>query len=146
MPPAPTLRTDAWLMRGLGTLPGRLALAHGRLSFTAHGAGTLWPFQLRRLAQAAGRPALAEALEAGRAAVVFDVSLAAVARVHVPWYYFSGGLIVTTGAGARYRLGFARPVNTAAAAEPGDLFGEVARARRAGKAWRQALSGLSAQR
>jgi len=36
------LTTEAWLYRGISTIPGQLSLSAGRLSFVAVGTGTAW--------------------------------------------------------------------------------------------------------
>ena len=48
------IRTEAWLLRGISSLPGMLELADGNLSFTAFGSGNFWGFQLRKLEQETG--------------------------------------------------------------------------------------------
>lgn len=102
----------AWLLRGISASGrGRLLLQNGQLSLKVHGYGQLWPFQLRKLERACGVPGLADQLEDGVWATVFDVSLANV-RVRFPWYTFSGGMHVYV-AGVRYRLSFGRPPNNA---------------------------------
>ena len=133
--------TDAWLLRGIRSLPGRLQLARGRLSFTAFGAGNFRPRQLRALERDFGRAELAEPLRDGKTTVVFDVPFSAVQAVRFPWYYFSGGLHLTLN-GECYRFGFDEPSNTQGAGEGGDLIGSISRARRRGKAWRSMLTDV----
>lgn len=132
------LQTEAWLLRGISSLPGMLALANGRLSYTAFGCGSFWPGQLRRLEEDTGRPGLAQRLDDGEQAILFDAPLADVQDIHFPWFYFSGGVRLTVN-GARYRFGFDRPVNSRATIDVADLIGEVARAQDSGKAWKAAL-------
>lgn len=132
------LCTDAWLLRGINSMPGTLKLAGGRLSYTACGAGTFWRRQLRKLETEVGRAGLAKRLYENEKAIVFDVSLADVQEVHFPWFYFSGGVKLTLY-GVRYRFGFEQPANTRVASEGGDLIGQIARARRLGKAWKAVL-------
>lgn len=134
------LRTKAWMLRGIGSVPGTLSLSPRRLSFTAHGSGNLWGGQLRRLEADAGRAGLAKQLDGDERAVVFDVPLSEVQDVHFPWYYFSAGFKVSVN-GVRYRFGFDKPANTRFSDEGGDVFGEISRARRKGKTWRNALLG-----
>ena len=133
--------TDAWLLRGIRSLPGTLQLARRCLSFTAFDAGNFRPRQLRALEQDFGRPGLVETLTAGKTAVVFELPLSAVQAVRFPWYYFSGGLHLTLN-GVRYRFGFDEPSNTKGAGEGGDLLGSAVRARRRGKAWKAVFTGL----
>lgn len=56
------LRTPAWLLVGLGNVPGVLELAEGKLAFTT--------------------------LEER----VFDVALGQLSGLRFPWYYFGGGM------------------------------------------------------
>jgi hypothetical protein len=58
------LRTDAWLLRGVSSIPGELRLAAGTSSFTSSGTGSAWPLQRRRLGRALAQPTLAESAEA----------------------------------------------------------------------------------
>ena len=133
--------TPAWLLRGIHSIPGRLTLAGGRLSFTAFGAGNCGRRQLRRLESATGQEGLAKRLSRNEEAVVFEVPLSDVQEVTFPWYYFSGGLKLTVR-GVRYRFGFDRPANTKLSGEGGDVVGESTRARRRGKAWKTVFSDL----
>lgn len=74
-----TLRTPAWLLRGLfGRTAGTLSLADGRLAFVTADLVT-----------------------------VFDVPIAALS-VRSPWHLFGAGIVVTIGA-ARHRLSFVEP-------------------------------------
>ena len=118
------LRTPAWRLIGLTrSEPGVLALADGRLAYWTDGG------------------------------VAFDVPLGEVSDVVFPWYYFNGGAKLTAD-GEAYRFSFVEPND----AQPipdhllGRAFGgvgaagvvakktaDIARGRRAGKAWREAL-------
>ncbi len=133
------LRTEAWLLKGISSLPGILALAQGRLSFTASGSGSFWRGQLRTLEQRAGRPGLAQLLDEGRQAIVFDAIFSEIRNVHIPWYYFGGGIKFTVG-GIRYRFSFARPANTAGSPDIGESVQDLSRARQRGKEWKDALT------
>ena len=143
-----SLRTDAWLLRGISSIPGTLTLAENRLRFTASGHGTAWPFQLRTLERVAARPGLARRLDADETALVFDLPLGEVRDVSFPWYYFSGG-VTLTARGVRYRFSFIRPNDTLAPANAehategtrpgGRAPSEMSRARRNGRAWKAAL-------
>ncbi len=132
------LSTKAWLLRGISSIPGRLTLGGGRLSFTAFGPGNLWPSQLRKLERDAGRKGLATRLSNDERTVVFEVPRSDVQKVSFPWYYFSGGAKLTLN-GVRFRFGFDKPANTRMTSEGGDLVGEIFRARRSGKAWKAVL-------
>ena len=130
-------RTEAWLLRGIHSMPGALVFAQGRLSFKASGSGTFSRRQLRRLEEESGRAGLAASLENDEHAVVFDVPLSDVQHVSFPWYYFSGGVKFSLQ-GIRYRFGFDKPANTRLPSESLDLRG-VSKARRNGKAWKALL-------
>ena len=135
------LRTEAWLLTGISSIPGALRLSGGRLSFTAFGAGNCGRRKLRKLEAETGQEGLAKRLGDDEHAVVFDVPLADVQEATFPWYYFTGGVKLTLD-GARYRFGFARPANTKL---PSDGLGldDIAKARRSGKAWKAVLSERS---
>ena len=87
-------------------------------------------------------------MDAGEQALVFKLPLAKV-QVEFPWYYLSGGLKLRSGS-QEYRLSFGRPSNTRmpidkskplkAATRAFEEFSEVAKMRRIGKAWQDALS------
>jgi hypothetical protein len=143
------LCTEAWLLRGLtGSVPGKLKLAAGRLSFTAMGGGTLWQKELRKLEQTAAKPGLAERMDRGEHALVFDIPLAEI-TVRFPWYYFSGGMKITAGEN-RYRFSFGQPANTqlpvnsthipSVALRVGDQLLEIGTMRGRGTAWKTALA------
>lgn len=134
------LQTEAWLLRGISSLPGVLALANGRLSYTAFGCGNFWPGQLRRLEADSGRPGLAQRLDDGKQAILFELPLVEVQDVQFPWFYFSGGVRLAVS-GVRYRFGFDRPANARIETDVADLLAGVSRARQSGKAWKAALLG-----
>ncbi len=138
MTPSPRLRTAAWLLRGISSLPGVLSLANNRLTFTAFGSGNFWPGQLRQLEADTGLAQLAQRLENDERAILFDVPLAEVEAILFPWYYFSGGVKFTVG-GVRYRFGFDKPANTMITGDVEGNINEIARGRQSGKAWRKAL-------
>ncbi|MBI5279011.1 MAG: hypothetical protein HY854_21430 [Burkholderiales bacterium] len=145
------ISSTAFLLRGISSIPGELTLTQaGRLKYVANGGpGSAWGWQLRKIEHQAGRPGLAKRIDAGDDAVVFDVPVASVA-VRFPWYYFSGGLVVTL-AGVQYKFSLGTPANMQLPTDRGDIdavagrveteLGEVATMRRAGKAWQAALSG-----
>ncbi len=142
------LRSDAWLLRGISSIPGELKLREGRLSFRAEYFGNAWPFQTRRLERLLDRPGLAASLERGEARVLFDWPLDEL-TVWCPWYYFGGGLKLRR-AGVTLRLSLGQPANTEAnlgssgtplALGPAaENLGEVRRMRRQGKRWLAALA------
>jgi hypothetical protein len=138
------LRTEAWLLRGISTLPGELRLNAGKLSFISSGTGSTWPFQLRRLGALLNQPALAKAVEEGRPFQLFEWSAHQV-QVSTPWYYFGGGIKLKHQA-TELRFSFGRPASgshglAGAAAE----LQEVGAMRSRGKLWAKALSNETAQ-
>jgi hypothetical protein len=137
------LRTEAWLLRGISTLPGELRLNAGKLSFISSGPGSTWPFQLRKLGLLLDQPALARAVEEGKPFQLFEWSAREV-QVTVPWYYFGGGIKLKHQA-TELRFSFGRPASSthgraSAAAE----LQEVGAMRSRGKLWARALSNVSA--
>ena len=146
MTKAAQLQSEAWLLRGISSIPGVLKLSRGRVSFTASGSGTAWGWQLRKLERLAGKSGLADRIDAGENALVFDAPLADV-QIGFPWYYFGGGLIVQL-ADVRYKLSLGRPANTrlptdsvaGALGRAAGEFKEVGHMRSAGKAWKAALT------
>jgi hypothetical protein len=67
--------TLATLHRGFSYMPGELKLSNGYLSFTAHGPGEFWTYQLRALEHEAHQPGLAQKVANGEAVKVFDAPL-----------------------------------------------------------------------
>lgn len=144
MPRAPKpipqrLRTRAWLLRGISSIPGELLLSGGRLSFTAEGYGSAWPFQLRRLERESAEVGLAKRIEQGTPARVFDLPLGEV-QIVFPWYYFSGGLKVR-GGGREYRISFGAQASSRGSVNVIGEMKEVWRMRANGKRWRVVLAG-----
>ena len=133
------LETDAWLLRGISSLPGELRLASGRLSFVCSGSGSARPFQIRRLAQVMGQPCLVEAIAEGRAVPLFVWPADQVETVF-PWYYFGGGLKLRYR-GVQLRFSFGRPASPGygLGAAASDLK-EAATMRSRGKLWSKALA------
>ncbi len=122
------LRTPAWLLIGITrSVPGVLELADGILAFST---------------------------EEGR---VFAAPTSEVRNVRFPWFYFGGGAKLTVGS-EQYRLSFVRPNDAsdipdrlmarsedggaAALLTAGRKVRDIGEGRRAGKAWRAALSSL----
>lgn len=148
----PTLRSTAWLLRGISSIPGELRLAGGRLVFEAEFFGNAWPFQLRRLERQLGRPGLAAALEEGKARVLFEWPVAEV-KAWCPWHYFGGGLKLRhAGMTLRFSLGVPAntEVNLGSTAPPQALgraaqqMAEVRRMRALGRQWLAALAAAPA--
>ena len=133
------LHTDAWLLRGISSIPGELSLRSEVLSFTASGSGSAWPFQLRTLGELFQQPALQTELNAGLTISLFAWPVREISA-SMPWYYFSGGITLQRR-GVRVRLGFVRPVD--AGRIPGRALAglaEVGAARECGKLWASTLT------
>ena len=131
------LRSAAWLLRGISSIPGHLALTPGRLAFRASGPGTAWPWQLRKLEAQLRTPSLAARIDAGDA-VLFDAPLTEVSATF-PWYSFLGGLTIAYR-DASLRFSFGRPPNSPDARRgAAAMLDEIASMRSVGKAWSVAL-------
>ena len=122
------IRSQVWILRGLGNSPAVMTLTGGRLTLTT---------------------------EKG---AVFDTPLAEVREIKFPWYYFGGGVKLTVGSaryrisfvrpnGAQdvpgRLLADARAGATSAVAAAGEVYGkyrDISAGRSAGKAWKEALS------
>ena len=133
------LRTEAWLLRGISSLPGELRLISGNLSFVSAGTGSTWPFQLRKLGVVLNQPALAKTVEDGNPFQFFMWPAHQVAVV-MPWYYFGGGIKLNYEA-TELRFSFGRPASSnrtlaGAAAE----LNEMSAIRGRGRLWAQALA------
>ena len=85
-----SLRTEAWLLRGISSIPGELLLRDGVLSFSATDTGSAWPWQLRKLERSLGVPGFAGALEKAHRRTLFRWPVRSM-RFWVPWYYVGGG-------------------------------------------------------
>lgn len=133
------LRTPAWLLRGISSLPGELRLRSATLSFVAHGSGSAWPGQLRTLASLLGTEPLGAALDAGRFVELFSWPVADI-TVSQPWYYVGGGIKVRRE-GIVLRISFGRQVGARGGPDRAvaDL-GEVATMRARGRLWASALA------
>lgn len=133
------LDTDAWLLRGISSIPGELRLAAGVLSFTCTGAGSAWPSQLRKLGRAVHQPQLAAALESQTRLELFRWPVDGIVAT-VPWYYFGGG-IVLRHQGITLRFSFGRPASSGdGISDASAEFHEVGVMRRRGKIWMDALA------
>jgi hypothetical protein len=132
------IRCIAWLLMGMtGSTPGVLELKDSSLSFIACGAGVLTKRQLRRLEQAAQLPGLAGKLLQGEEIEIFKAPLSSIAKAVFPWYYFGGGMIVSTGE-CRFRFSFLQPQNTRlpSSARLFQIGKDIIGGRAAGKAWK----------
>jgi hypothetical protein len=107
------MRSPAWLLSGLtGSVAGELELTQGRFIFETRD----------------GRRML-------------DAALGELSAVTFPWYYFGGGMKVRIGTDT-YRLSFARPANLPDHSGEGADAGDARSGRRAGAAWKSALTAL----
>jgi hypothetical protein len=133
------LRTDAWLLRGIGSIPGELKLTSGTLAFEAFGTGSAWPFQLRKLQHLLSQPQLAQSLEQGNSIQLFSWPARDVSCV-LPWYYFGGGMKLQHD-GVELRFSFGRPSSGGQSlAQAGTELQEVGTMRARGKLWAAALA------
>lgn len=136
------LRTDAWLLRGISSIPGELHLASGTLSFACTGTGSAWPFQLRKLGRDTREPSLASVLEEGRPFQLFQWPADRV-QATLPWYYFGGGIKLQYQ-GVQLRFSFGRPASsTHGLAAAADELREVSTMRSRGKLWASALAAAA---
>jgi hypothetical protein len=149
---APALRSGAWLLRGISSIPGELALsATGSISFTAFNTGSAWVWQLRKLERAVQAPGIAESIDQGQRSLVFQWPAQSV-QAWCPWYYFGGGIKLRHGS-LVLRFSFGEPGNAklrANAVDAGSALqslaegsGQVRAMRSVGAAWLSAL-GVSA--
>lgn len=135
------LRTEAWLLRGISSIAGRLQLRSETLSFTAYGPGSAWPRQIQKLGALLGHTKLSAELNAGNSIKLFAWQVTEIS-VSRPWYYFGGG-IKLRHQGVSLRISFGQPVG--ARNSPGRAFAdlrEVAAMRGRGRLWASAL-GIS---
>jgi hypothetical protein len=133
-----TLRTEAWLLRGISSVLGELRLKANTLSFKASETGSAWPWQLRKLAVLLNSPGLAECVEEGKPVVLFEWPVSEV-DVATPWYYFGGG-ITLRHQGVALRLSFGRPAtNSHTLGDAAVELNEVTAMRARGKLWVQAI-------
>lgn len=139
-----SMHSDAWLLRGISSIPGRLLLEHGHIRFVAASSGTAWPWQLRKLARQLATTWPGDGDGRAHDAELFRWPLAAV-RAWAPWYYFSGGIRLAH-AGQVLRFSFGRPVDADARGEELDVYREVDRMRATGLQWLAVLSQAGMRR
>ena len=104
------IRSPAWLLCGISSVPGELKLTGALISFTAHGTGTAWDWQLKKLERRSGVSELFSMLSNGGHVVVFSEPVTGI-RVRSPWYYFSGGLVLKIRQ-QTYSLSFGQPAGS----------------------------------
>lgn len=139
------LRSKAWLLRGVSSLPGILSLDGHRLTFTATVAGSFWRRQLQQLEQETKAAGLAERMLQGEHTVLLDAALADVRDVTFPWYYFTGGGKLSVR-DVRYRFSFARPTSTRVVYAVARLLQDIDEGRGQGRLWKAVLSGKEQDR
>ncbi len=142
------LRSEAWLLRGISSIPGELTLVAGRLSFTAHNTGSAWPWQLRKLGRVLDAPFIAKTIDEGIRTVDFNWP-ASELEVWCPWYLFGGGIKLRRGP-LVLRFSFGKPANmqtragrhepAGAATEVAATLDEVRDMRALGAIWQAALA------
>lgn len=137
------MHSDAWLLRGVSSIPGRLLLEHGHIRFVVSSSGTAWPWQLRKLARQLATTWPGDGDGRARDAELFRWPLDGV-RAWAPRYYFSGGIRLAH-AGRVLRFSFGRPVDAEARGEELDVYREVDRMRATGLQWRATLSQAGVQ-
>ena len=136
---ASELRTAAWLLRGISSLPGELRLSSGTLSFIACGSGSAWPGQLRKLAALLGTEPLGAAFDAGTFVELFSWPVADIS-VFQPWYYFGGGMKVRRD-DIVLRVSFGRQVGARGGPDQGGAdLRQLATMRARGRLWASALA------
>jgi|GEM_PF-2544327 len=150
----PSLRSAAWLLLGISSIPGELMLQAGWLSFTAENTGSAWPWQLRKLERRVTRPGIAATIDAGTDTLVFKWSVPDV-KVWCPWYYFGGGIKIRK-ADTLLRFSLGEPANMTlrdrdaapdeALREAAASLAEVGRMRSRGRLWLDALQTPPATR
>ena len=141
------LRSEAWLLRGISSIPGELALKNETLSFTALNIGSAWPWQLQKLERQMEMPGIAEAIDRGERTLVFSWPASEI-EAWCPWFYFGGGIKLKRQ-DLVLRLSFGAPANTqslqrrvdpiAAAEIVGGTIGQVQAMRSLGALWQAAL-------
>ena len=131
------LCTQAWLLRGISTLPGELCLHGELLTFTCLDTGSTWPFQLRKLGVLLEQPGLADAVERGQEFELFEWPVREI-EVSMPWYYFGAGLkLVNQGVNLRFSFCPPSPTyNTSVRGSSSNLSQGLA----SGRLWSQALA------
>jgi len=139
------LNQPVWLLRGVQSASGMLRLSNGTISFSCDGQGQLFAFQLRKLERQLGQKGLAEHLEQDRRSQLFSLPATA-CGIRWPWYYFSGGFVITLDNGVKLRLSFARPNSTRGMNQNIQLSTHGAvdamAARQVGKQWKYALQEI----
>jgi hypothetical protein len=136
------LRTDAWLLRGISSIPGELVLQGGHLMFRSRGSGSAWPWQFAKLERLLEVSGYAKAAEAGNPFQWFKWPVPEV-EVVVPWYYFGGGIKLARN-GQRLRFSFGSPANTGPnLAATFENLREVGVMRSRGRLWANAIAQAS---
>lgn len=136
------LRTEAWLLRGISSIPGELVLQGGALKFIARGTGSAWPWQIAKLERALQLSGYLNSARAGKPFELFEWPVADV-EVLVPWYYFGGGMVLARN-GRRLRFSFGSPASAnRSLASAFENIQKVGAMRSRGKQWATAIEQAS---
>jgi hypothetical protein len=136
------LRTEAWLLRGISSIPGELVLEGGALKFIARGTGSAWPWQIAKIERALQLSGYASAAKDGKPFALFEWPVSEVDAV-VPWYYFGGGIVLARN-GRRLRFSFGSPASTnQSLASAFENIRKVGAMRSRGKLWSAAIEKAS---
>ncbi len=104
------LRTDAWLLRGISSIPGELVLQGRSLMFVSRGMGSAWPWQFAKLERLFLVPGYSQSVQEGNPFQLFKWPVSEI-EVVVPWYYVGGGINLTRN-GQCLRFSFGAPADT----------------------------------
>jgi hypothetical protein len=117
------LLSNAWLLRGISSIPGELVLASGTVSFTAFNTGSAWPWQLRKLERLVGAEGIAQSIDDGQRSLVLQWPVDSL-QAWCPWYYFGGGIKLRRG-DLVLRFSLAEPANMRARAPGTDILNAI---------------------
>ncbi len=126
--------SPAWLLCGISSVPGELKLGGSVLSFTAHGTGSAWDWQLKKLERRSGASEFMNILKDGGHAVLFREPVIGI-RSRSPWYYFSGGLVLQIRQ-QTYKVSFGQPASSSISQNEVQTIRTM---RRVGRQWIRAL-------
>ena len=129
-----SIRSPAWLLCGISSVPGELKLSGPLLSFTAHGTGTAWGWQLKKLERRSGVSEFLNILNRGGYSVLFSEPVTGI-RARCPWYYFSGGLVLQIRE-QTYKFSFGQPARSLGS---GNEVSSISVMRHVGRQWLRTL-------
>lgn len=102
--------SPAWILCGISSVPGELKLSGSVLSFIAHGTGSAWDWQLKKLERRSGASGFMNILKEGGHAVLFREPVIGICSGS-PWYYFSGGIVLQIRR-QTYKVSFGQPASS----------------------------------